>query len=335
METIWRWVLVTAIAPIAWGSTYYVTREFLPSDAPLWGSVLRALPAALLLLVVRPIRPRGAWWWRAAILGTLNVGVFFALVYLVAQLLPTSVASTVMATSPAVMMLLAWMLAGERLRPAPLIGAGVGLTGVVLLLAADAGAVDPLGVLASVTAMLLSSLGYVLAKRWKDETDVLAVTWWQLLAGGAMLVPAALIVEGAPPALDGAGAAAFAYVGIVATAVAYVAWFGGLAHLPAGTVGLVGLLNPVTGVLLGVLLAGEVLGGWQVAGLLLVFAGILLGQVHLVPLRRRRATTGTEVPNRSTAPVLASAEGAAAAAPWPDERGTHGPSLVAPREVHA
>jgi probable blue pigment (indigoidine) exporter len=278
MESIWRWVLVTAIAPIAWGSTYFVTREFLPADAPLWGAVLRALPAGLVLLAVRPRMPRGTWWWRSLVLGTLNVGVFFALIYLVAQLLPTSLASTVMATSPAVMMLLAWLLAGERLRAVPLVGAGVGLGGVVLLLATDATAVDPLGIAASVTAMLLSSFGYVLAKRWRDDTEVLAVTAWQLIAGGIMLVPAALLVEGAPPALGGVEIAAFAYVGLVATALAFVAWFSGLARLPAGTVGLIGLLNPVTGVLMGVLIAGEVLGPWQVAGLGLVLVGILLGQ---------------------------------------------------------
>ena len=278
METIWRWVLVTAIAPIAWGSTYFVTREFLPADAPLWGAVLRALPAGLVLLAIRPRMPRGAWWWRSLVLGTLNVGVFFALIYLVAQLLPTSLASTVMATSPVVMMLLAWSLAGERLRAVPLVGAGVGLAGVVHLLATDATAVDPLGVAASIAAMLLSSLGYVLAKRWRDGTEVLAVTAWQLVAGGLMLVPVALLVEGAPPALDVVEIAGFAYVSVIATAVAFVAWFSGLAHLPAGTVGLVGLLNPVTGVLLGTMLAGEVLGGWQLTGLGLVLVGILLGQ---------------------------------------------------------
>jgi probable blue pigment (indigoidine) exporter len=278
METIWRWVLVTAIAPIAWGSTYFVTREFLPADAPLWGAVLRALPAGFLLLLIRPRMPRGAWWWRSLVLGALNVGVFFALIYLVAQLLPTSLASTVMATSPVVMMLLAWLLAGERLRAVPLVGAAVGLAGVVLLLATDATAVDPLGVAASVAAMLLSSLGYVLAKRWKDGTEVLAVTAWQLIAGGIMLVPAALLAEGAPPALGAVEIAAFAYVGLIATAVAFVAWFSGLAHLPAGTVGLIGLLNPVTGVVLGVFIAGEVLGAWQLAGLGLVLVGILLGQ---------------------------------------------------------
>jgi probable blue pigment (indigoidine) exporter len=315
METIWRWVLVTAIAPIAWGSTYFVTREFLPADAPLWGAVLRALPAGLVLLAIRPRMPRGAWWWRSLVLGTLNVGVFFALIYLVAQLLPTSLASTVMATSPVAMMLLAWLLAGERLRAVPLVGAGVGLAGVVLLLATDAAAVDPIGVAASVAAMLLSSLGYVLAKRWRDDTEVLAVTAWQLVAGGIMLVPVALLVEGAPPALGVLEIAGFAYVSVIATAVAFVAWFSGLAHLPAGTVGLVGLLNPVTGVLLGILLAGEVLAGWQIAGLGLVMAGILLGQPIVTRLpqraiawtRGRRASAGARTISPPTAPVRTAA----------------------------
>lgn len=292
MEATWRWILVTALAPIAWGSTYFVTREFLPADTPLWGSVLRALPAGLVLLAVRPRMPRGAWWWRAPALGALNVGVFFALIYLVAQLLPTSLASTVMATSPVAMMVLAWLLAGERLRSVPLVGAAVGLAGVVLLLATDAAAVDLLGVAASIVAMLLSSLGYVLAKRWRDGTPVLAVTAWQLIAGGLMLVPAALLVEGSPPDLGAVEIAGFAYVSIVATAVAFVAWFSGLARLPAGTVGLVGLLNPVTGVLLGTLLAGEALGAWQVAGLGLVLAGILLGQPAAARLAGRARIPG-------------------------------------------
>ncbi|WP_207207129.1 DMT family transporter, partial [Agromyces binzhouensis] len=278
METTWRWVLVTAIAPIAWGSTYWVTREFLPPDAPLWGAVFRALPAGLLLLAVRPRLPRGAWWWRAAVLGTLNVGVFFALIYLVAQLLPTSLASTIMATSPAAMMLLAWLFAGERLRLVPLVGAGLGIVGVTLMLAGEGVAPAPVGIAASVLAVALSSLGYILAKRWREGTDVLSVTSWQLLAGGLLLVPAALVAEGAPPATDVHGVLAFAYVSVIATAVAFVAWFAGLSRLPAGTVGLVGLLNPVAGVLLGVLVAGERLGGWQVAGLAIVLVGIVSGQ---------------------------------------------------------
>jgi probable blue pigment (indigoidine) exporter len=281
MEAKWRWMLVTAIAPIAWGSNYYVTRHALPHDHALYGALLRALPAGLLLLALRPRRPRGAWWWRSAVLGALNVGAFFALIYVTAQLLPTNLASMVMATSPIALMLLAWPLLDERPRVLPAAGAALGIVGVLVMLASGTGDVNPLGILASTAAMAMSSVGYILAKRWGSGVDVVALTSWQLIAGGLLLAPAAIAFEGAPPALDGTAVLGFAYVSVVATALAFWAWFEGLRHLEAGTVGLIGLLNPVTGVLLGTLVAAEALGTRQLLGLALVFGGIVLGQPAL------------------------------------------------------
>ena len=274
-----RWTLLTAIAPIAWGSTYFVTREFLPADSPLWGAVIRALPAGVLLLAVRPRLPRGAWWWRSVVLGILNVGAFFVLVYVAAGLLPTSIASTVMATSPIVMMLFAWALLSQRPTALPVLGAALGILGVALMLTTGAQGIDWLGVAASVGALTMSSLGYVLSTRWaRDGIDLLASTSWQLIAGGLVLIPIAVLVEGAPPVLDLPAVLGFAYVTTIATALAFVVWFGGLRRLAAGTVGLIGLLNPVTGVLLGTVLARETLTLQQVLGLAIVAAGILIGQ---------------------------------------------------------
>ncbi|MGW6207634.1 DMT family transporter [Streptomyces sp. NPDC055089] len=278
MEATLRWVLITAIAPVAWGTNYYVTHAYLPAGTPLYGAVFRALPAGLLLLAVRRQRPRGSWWWKAAVLGVLNMGGFFALVYIAAQLLPTSTASTIMAASPVAMMLIAWALVAERPGPLPLLGAAAGVGGVCLMLLTGTVSADIRGVLASVAALLMSSLGYVLTKRWGAGTDVLASASWQLIAGGLLLLPLAAAVEGAPPALDGPAVLAFGYVTVVATALAFAAWFAGLRHLPAATVGLVGLLNPVTGVLLGTAIAGEPLTLRQMCGLVLVLAGILLGR---------------------------------------------------------
>jgi probable blue pigment (indigoidine) exporter len=278
MEATWRWAGVTAIAPVAWGSNYWVTRHALPADAPLYGALLRALPAGLLLLALRPRRPHGPWWWRSVLLGALNVGAFFTLIYLSAQRLPTSVASMIMATSPVAMLLFAWLLVAERPRAHAVLGAGLGIVGVIAMLGGGHGAIDPLGVCASVAAMAMSSLGYLLAKRWGGGIDVLALTAWQLVAGGLLLVPFALAFEGAPPALDATAGIGFAYVSLIATALAFACWFTGLRHLEAGTVGLVGLLNPVTGVLLGTVVASEPFGGRQVIGITLVFGGIALGQ---------------------------------------------------------
>lgn len=297
-----RWSLVTAVAPLTWGTTYYVTKHALPADAPLWGAVLRALPAGLVLLLVVRRLPRGSWWWRSLVLGTLSMGAFFALIYVAAQLLPSSVASTVMATSPVVMMLVAWALLAQRPRALGLAGAGLGVAGVAAMLLTGGGEIRPLGVAASVAAMLLSSVGFVLATRWADGADVVSSTAWQLVAGGLVLVPFAVAVEGAPPALDARAVAGFAYVSLVATAVAYLAWFSGLRRLPAGTVGLVGLLNPVAGVLVGVLLAGERLGPLQVTGIVVVLAGVVLGQPAVDRLLRGRRTHRADA---TAAPALA------------------------------
>ena len=111
---------------------------------------------------------------------------------------------------------------------------------------------------------------------------MLSRTAWHLIPGGLALAPVAMMMEGQFPALDASAVIAFAFVSFIATALAFAAWFTGLKHLPAGTVGLIGLLNPVTGVLLGTLAASEPFGAQQLLGL--VLAGIVLGQS-----RRRRS----------------------------------------------
>lgn len=276
MENTFRWVLVTAIAPIAWGTNYFVTHEYLPAGHPLYGAVFRALPAGLLLLCIARRLPRGAWWWRSVVLGICNMSAFFALIYVAAQLLPVSLASTIMSASPVTMALFAWALLAERPTLPVITGAAAGLAGVWLMLGAGTSAVDLRGVAASIAALLMSSCGYVLTKKWGRAASPLATTAWQLTAGGLALIPFAVLIEGAPPAIDLPALVGFAYVGLIATALAFTAWFTGLRHLPATTVGLIGLLNPVTGVLLGTTLSGEVLTLEQLIGLALVLLGITL-----------------------------------------------------------
>jgi probable blue pigment (indigoidine) exporter len=292
MEDTARWSVVTAIAPIAWGTNYFVTHEWLPPGHPLYGAVLRALPAGLLLQAMSRRRPHGPWWWRSAVLGVCTMGAFFALIYLAAQLLPVSVASTIMSASPLTMALFGWALLAERPTTLVLTGATAGIAGVVLLLGTASTAVDARGVAASFTALTMSSLGYALTKRWRSPESPLATTGWQLIAGGLVLIPFAIVFEGSPPALDARALAGFLYVDLVATALAFTAWFAGLRHLPVATVGLIGLLNPVTGVLLGLLFSHDTLALSQIAGLVLVLGGITLSQLRAPSQRALSAERG-------------------------------------------
>lgn len=274
---IWGWMALTALAPIAWGSNYYVTKEFLPADVALWGAAIRALPAGLVLLAIARKLPRGSWWWKSAVLGIMNISAFFALIYVVAQLLPSGIASTTMALSAGVLMLLAWPLLGERPTRGPLFGALLGFAGVGIMVFDPQGGVELSGIAWSLVAMVLSSAGFILTKRWSAGVPIVHVTAWQLVVGGAVLVPCAWLVHGAPPMLQMQEVAGFGYVSLVATAIAYLAWFTGLRHLPAASVGLIGLLNPVTGVLLGTLLAAERFGFPSLVGMGLVLGGVVLG----------------------------------------------------------
>ena len=286
---------LAAIAPIAWGSGYYVTEAFLPPDRPLFGAMVRALPFGLVLLALRPALPRGIWWWRTLVLGTLNIGAFFVLIFVAAYRLPSGMAATLTATAPIAIMRGAWALVGERPRAASLAGAAVGAAGVALLVLRATVAVDPIGVAASFGSVAMSSVGFVLVNRWTPPVDLLTFTAWQLVAGGLVLLPVALVVEGAPPPLDLPAVGGFLYLGVVATIVAYVVWFRGLRRLPAAAVSLVGLLNPVAGTVAGVALAGEQFGINQALGMLLVLVGIVAGQPALADrLRPRRRTAPVE-----------------------------------------
>lgn len=287
-------MLLTAIAPIAWGSTYFVTRHFLPADSALWGAVIRCLPAGLLVLLVVRRLPHGQWWWRAFALGTLTVGGLNVLVYVAAQNLPSSVASTLMSTSAAMMILLSWLILRQRPRAAAVVGALIGITGVAVMMSPFDGTINPVGIAASLGAMLASTLGFVLTIKWGGGIPPLTMTAWQLVAGSLVVVPFALIIQGAPPALDGPAVAGFAYMILIATALAYAAWFTGLQRLPASVVGILGLLNPVTGVALGVILGGERFGVLQIIGFALVLLGITLGTLRLRPKAEAATSSADE-----------------------------------------
>lgn len=289
-----RTMLLTATAPVAWGSTYFVTQHFLPPQSPLFGAAIRALPVGLVMLAFTRKLPHGQWWWKVLVLGTLNIGAFFALIYLAALRLPGGMAATLTAISPIVMILLAWPLLGVRPKLFALVGAVVGLVGVAMLVLRAGFVVDSVGVVASLAAVTMASLGFVLVKRWKPPVGMLTLTAWQLVAGGVLLLPASLIVEGAPPALDGRAIGGFVYIGVISTGLAYLMWFRGLRRMDAGSVALLGLINPVVGTVIGVALAHETFGFVQLVGVVAVFAGVLAGQPAFQELLRRANTSRTK-----------------------------------------
>lgn len=305
----YRSAAVAALAPTVWGSTYVVTTELLPPDRPLLAALLRALPAGLILLAVRRVLPRGQWWWRAMVLGTLNVGAFFYLLFQAAYHLPGGVAALVLSTSPTIVMLLSVLLLNARIRLMHVGAAAVGLGGVALLVLKANAALDAVGVAAALAGAASFSLGIVLTKKWgrPEGVGLLDFTGWQLTAGGVLLLPVTLAGEGLPGSLDGKNIAGYAYLGIIGALFAYALWFRGIDRLPAVTVSFLSFISPVVATLLGWIVLGETLSGLQIAGALAVAGAVLLAQIG--PGKSRRAAPDPEpVPEpESAAPEPAAA----------------------------
>ncbi|ELS53273.1 EamA family transporter [Streptomyces viridochromogenes] len=273
--------LLTALAPISWGTTYAVTTEFLPPDRPLFTGLMRALPAGLLLLAAARVLPRGVWWGKALVLGALNIGAFFPLLFLSAYRLPGGMAAVVGSVGPLFVVGLSALLLGQRPTARTVLTGTVAAFGVSLVVLKAAGALDLVGVLAALASTAAMSAGIVLTKRWGRPEGVgpLALTGWQLTAGGLLIAPLALLVEGAPPALDGRATVGYLYLALANTAVAYWLWFRGIGRLTATQVTFLGPLSPLTAAVVGWAALGQALTPLQLAGMALAFGATVLGQI--------------------------------------------------------
>ena len=278
------------MAPALWGTTYLVTTELLPEHRPLLAGTLRALPAGLLLiglvaaLAGRKSVPTGAWWWRAPLLGVLNIGVFFALLFVAAYRLPGGVAAVVGAVGPFVVAGIAFVLFRDRPSRRTLVAAAVGVGGVAVLVLRSSVALDPVGLLAAAGGTLTMSLGTVLGRRWgtppsfpRRSTALLALTGWQLTTGGLILLPVALAVEGLPQTLTQANLGGFGYLTLVGTALAYFLWFRGVTSLAPARVTVLALLSPTVAAGLGWAVLGQSLSAGQLVGAAAVLGAVLLG----------------------------------------------------------
>ncbi|MEU4767423.1 EamA family transporter [Actinosynnema sp. NPDC023794] len=271
---------VTALAPAIWGSTYLVTTELLPAGRPLLASVLRALPAGLVMLCVGRILPTGIWVWRALALGTLNIGAFFFLLFFAAYRLPGGVAALIMSFQPMLVLLLAAALLGDRIKLVHVAACAVGAVGVALLVLRPTAALDLVGVLAALGGAVSMAAGIVLTKRWKrpEGVGLLQFTGWQLTAGGIVLLPALLLVEGLPDQLSGPNVVGFAYLAVLGSLLGYTVWFRGVERLPALAVSFLAFASPVVATVLGYLFLDQALSLVQVVGAVIIVAAVVISQ---------------------------------------------------------
>lgn len=274
----WRDVALTALAPAIWGSTYIVTSEILPPDRPFTAALIRALPAGLLLVLLVRQMPARQDWLRLLVLGALNIGFFQALLFVAAYRLPGGLAAVLGAIQPLLVMTLVWAVDGKSPAQTTVWAAVAGVFGMAVLLLSPQTVFEPVGISAALLGAACMAAGVWLTRRWQLKLPVLALTGWQLLIGGLMLVPVAWLADAPLPALSPSQLLAYVYLSLAGALLAYVLWFRGIARLPAVAVSSLGLLSPLTAVVLGWVLLSQAITGIALVGWMIVLVSVFAVQ---------------------------------------------------------
>ena len=271
-----RMLAITA----AWGSCF-VAIDWGLRDAPvLWFAAFRSLLAGAALVGVAYVQHRpgphgAAAWGRIGVLALFNVTIAFAAMFAAAAALSAGVAAVLSNAQPLLILLPAWWLFGERPRPSAGAAAAVGFIGLAITASASIGTTS--GAALALVAATAVTTGTILARRMHD-IDVLVISAWHFLIGGAALSMLAFISEGAPAVTwTPRFIAALTFLALVGTAGAFVLWFIEVRRAPLAAVALWTFLTPVFGLTFSAIALREYPTARELAGIALVLAGLAGG----------------------------------------------------------
>jgi drug/metabolite transporter (DMT)-like permease len=293
-----EWTMLIGLS-VLWGGSFFFNGVAI-KELPVFTVVVsRIVLAALILLAVMRITgrkmPGDARLWRAFFgLGLINNAIPFSLIVWGQSHIASGVASILNATTPLFTVIIAHYFTGdEKMSWNRLLGVLIGFAGVVIMIGSDtlhALGVNVFAQLAVLLAALCYAISGVFARRFRAMgISPIATATGQLTASSIILLPVLLIVD-RPWTLPMPGMATIAALFAVAslsTALAYILYFRILASSGATNVLLVTFLVPVSAILLGVFVLGEVLYLKHFLGMAMIGAGLAAIDGRLPAMMRR------------------------------------------------
>jgi drug/metabolite transporter (DMT)-like permease len=279
------YVLLCAI----WGSTWLSIKIGLQYLPPLRFAAFRMALACLVLAPFafrrRDHRPTRREWGFVALAGFLQIGLFYALIFIAQQWIESGLAALLFATFPICAGIFAhFLLPDEPLTAKTIAAAGLGLSGVALIegaaivraLQADFGALLRGGGLVFAAA-IVSGFASVVVKKHLGRVDPIVNVSAETLVGAAFLLPVAALFEGGQPARwTPAAVGSLFYLAIFGTAVTFAGLFWLIKRVPISVVSTIPLVDTLIAVVLGAVVLGERLPARALAGGALILLGVVL-----------------------------------------------------------
>ncbi|MBX2855224.1 MAG: DMT family transporter [Rhodobacteraceae bacterium] len=285
---IWAYVALTATV-LFWSGNFIAGRSLRGEIDPAMVNFIRWGVALLLFLPLAAPHLRRGWrvglreWRYLLALGALGVAMFQTFVYTGLTATPVFNALLVIATTPAI--LLIWTSAIDRVAPRPvqMVGIGLSMAGAALMIAkGDLGALARLelylGDLWIAAAALAWSAYTLMLRQAPPDLETWTSLSLSMVAGWVLMIPFALwsYVEGPPPLGDWAVWARILYIAVFASILAFVLWGYGVRRVGPVRAGQFINLMPIFGGVLAVVLLGETLRPYHLAGAALAFGGVWL-----------------------------------------------------------
>lgn len=283
--TPFEWGMLLTLS-LVWGASFFFNDVAVSELPTLTVVVCRvALAAVILLLVMRltgQSLPASRTVWTAFFcMGLLNNVIPFSLIVWGQSHIASGLASILNATTPIFTVLVAHLATtDEKMTGSRLLGVVLGLIGVAVMLGGELLSTVGNSVPAQL-ACLAAAFSYALAGVYGRRFAALGVrpmatAAGQVTASSLLLVPLVMLVD-QPWTLPVPGVAAIgSLLGLasLSTAFAYILYFRILATAGATNLLLVTLLVPVTAILLGVTVLGEVLLPKHLIGMAAIAIGL-------------------------------------------------------------
>ncbi|MGR5206663.1 DMT family transporter [Vibrio sp. PNB23_22_7] len=258
-------VLLAMIPAFFWGTTYAVTQFTLPDWPPVLLGALRALPAGLLLLAVKPSLPKKQDWAILLVLGVINIALFFSLIFVMALTLPSAISGVGMVSVPVFAMIFGWVI--YKRQPSPIQArSGAALIALAWFLFDPSSiTLNPVGLFAMLSAIMCIVIGSSVTKSLGTRIHWWIVLTWQLIFGGIILsMVAGLLASFNPePYLHAVQNTSITnmlglmWVIILNTALGYGMYVWLLQRMSVVDFTFGGIANPIAGIISGLLLLGE------------------------------------------------------------------------------
>jgi DME family drug/metabolite transporter len=287
-----RGLLLVSCAGVVWGTIGPAVQLVHQGSglSPWTIGAYRAIAAVAALVVASRVTGRldacralARSHWRRVTLTGLSTAAFQLLFFVAVVASGVSVATVVsLGLAPVLLLVLGGVQRRRMPSPGQILTVATALVGLGLVsVAGGAGGAAPntaLGVLAALGSGTAYAVSTQVGAPLSREHDALTVTTATMSVAAAALVPGGLGVAylrgEAMGTTDPGSWLLLAYLGVVTMAFAYVLLFAGLRSTPSGTAVVATLLEPVTAVLIAVLVLDERPTAAVVVGALLILAAI-------------------------------------------------------------